>query len=111
MELSVSCAGQPIRDGAPSSPSEPRNRTMWDLLIIGAGPAGCAAAISARRHGLTVMMLEASAQPRRVPGETLHPGIEPLFARLGVAAQVARAGFHRHAGIRIGWDAPARFEP
>ena len=55
---------------------------MWDLLIIGAGPAGCAAAISARRRGLTVMMLEASAQPRRVPGETLHPGIEPLFARL-----------------------------
>ena len=25
--------------------------------------------------------------------------------------QIARAGFHRHAGIRIGWDAPARFEP
>ncbi len=84
---------------------------MWDLLIIGAGPAGCAAAISARRHGLTVMMLEASAQPRRAPGETLHPGIEPLFARLDVAEPVARAGFHRHAGIRIGWDAPARFEP
>ena len=84
---------------------------MWDLLIIGAGPAGCAAAIGARRHGLTVMMLEASAQPRRVPGETLHPGIEPLFARLGVGEPVARAGFHRHAGIRVGWDAPARFEP
>jgi flavin-dependent dehydrogenase len=84
---------------------------MWDLLIIGAGPTGCAAAITARRHGLTVMILEASARPRRLPGETLHPGIEPLFAKLGLAEKIAQARFHRHTGIRIGWDAPPHFEP
>ena len=84
---------------------------MWDLLILGAGPAGCAAAITARRHGLTVRMLEASPQPRRVPGETLHPGIEPLFVKLGVGEKISAAGFHRHTGINIQWDAPLHFEP
>ena len=106
-----SCAGPRTQGGVPSSPSEQRDRTMWDLLIIGAGPAGCAAAITARRHGLTVRMLEASARPRRVPGETLHPGIEPLFAKLGLGEELAHAGFHRHTGIGIAWDTPRHFEP
>ena len=104
-------AAHQTRDGALSLPSEPRDPTMWDLLILGAGPAGCAAAITARRHGLTVRMLEASSRPRRVPGETLHPGIEPLFARLGVGEKISEAGFHRHTGINIEWDSRSHFEP
>src|SRR6185295_6330859 len=56
----------------------PRNRGMTlDLLILGAGPAGCAAAMQARRAGLDVLLLDSSERPRPTPGETLHPGIEP----------------------------------
>jgi flavin-dependent dehydrogenase len=84
---------------------------VWDLLVIGAGPAGCAAAIRARRAGLSVKMLELSERARVAPGETLHPGIEPLFEALGVREALVSAGFHRHRGVWVSWNAPCRFEP
>ena len=70
-----------------------------DILIIGAGPAGCAAAIHARQAGLSVMMIEARADACRAPGETLHPGVEPILKKLGVWHNVIAAGFHRHRGV------------
>ncbi len=46
-----------------------KNQT-WDLIVIGAGPAGCAAAISAARSGASVLVLERGRFPRhRVCGE------------------------------------------
>jgi flavin-dependent dehydrogenase len=70
-----------------------------DILIIGAGPAGCAAAISARHAGLKTMLIDASAFAHNAPGETLHPGVEPILRRLGVWDEITAAGFHRHCGI------------
>src|SRR5262249_45772538 len=80
------------------------NKTMGgdsncDIAIIGAGPAGCAAAISAQQAGLSTILLEAQKTPGRTPGETLHPAIEPIFRQLGVWDEILRAGFHRHKGI------------
>lgn len=37
--------------------------------------------------------------PRHAPGETLHPGIEPLLRQLGVWEAVKAGPFIRHAGI------------
>ncbi len=37
----------------------------WDVVVVGAGPAGSAAAISAARKGLEVLQVEAKAFPRR----------------------------------------------
>jgi flavin-dependent dehydrogenase len=48
---------------------------------------------------LTVILIDARAYARRAPGESLHPGIEPLFKKLGVWNDVITAGFHRHRGI------------
>jgi flavin-dependent dehydrogenase len=73
-----------------------------DILVIGAGPAGCAAAITAARCGAGVVLIEKEAFPRYRPGETLHPGIEPLFEQLGVSKTIEEAGFPRHRGI---WNA------
>lgn len=70
-----------------------------DVVIVGAGPAGCAAAIGCASAGLSVRLLEAARFPRDLPGETLHPGVEALLERLGVAAEVRAAGFPRHEGI------------
>jgi flavin-dependent dehydrogenase len=83
---------------------------LWDLLIIGAGPAGCAAAIQARRAGLTVLVVEASERRTATPGETLHPGVEPIFERLFVREAILRENFHRHRGIWVEWDLPRRFQ-
>lgn len=78
------------------------------LLILGAGPAGCAAAIAARQAGLEVKILERHLVPRRVPGETLHPGIELIFAQLGVMGEIQALRPLRHRGVwrqRVG-EAP-----
>jgi len=70
-----------------------------DILIIGAGPAGCAAAITALEGGCSVTLLERKIQSAQQPGETLHPGVEPILRQLGVWEAVIRQGFHRHRGI------------
>jgi flavin-dependent dehydrogenase len=85
------------------------NVLTTDVIILGAGPAGCATAITARQAGLDVVLLEPQAFPRPRVGEALHPGVEPLFERLGVMPQVLAADFPRFAGQWIAWGAPARF--
>lgn len=82
-----------------------------DVLILGAGPAGCAAAISARQAGLSVMLIEARAGACRAPGETLHPGIEPILKKLGIWRDVTAAGFYRHRGVWRETDGSRTFVP
>lgn len=72
-----------------------------DVLVLGAGPAGCAAALHALRSGARVSMVEACASPKRKPGETLSPGMEPLFKSLGIEERIEQAGFMRHAGVDV----------
>ena len=74
-----------------------------NIVIIGAGPAGCAAAIQLARAGGHVTIIEALDFPRHRPGETLHPGIEPLLKKLGVFDAVEAKGFRRFSGNRISW--------
>ncbi len=46
------------------------SRIKYDLIVIGAGPAGCAAAITAARTGASVFLLERGRFPRhKVCGE------------------------------------------
>jgi flavin-dependent dehydrogenase len=72
-----------------------------DVAILGAGPAGTAAAITLATAGADVVLCEGAAFPRFRPGETLHPGIQPIFERLGVGELVAKSPFSRFAGIQI----------
>src|SRR4051812_25973082 len=81
-----------------------------DVVIIGGGPGGSAAAIQCARAGLSVILLERETFPRAHPGETLHPGIEPLLRRLGVLEEVQSAGFLRQKGNRVKWGGAMRFE-
>jgi flavin-dependent dehydrogenase len=82
-----------------------------DVLIVGAGPAGCAAAIVCRQAGLSVAVVDARRRSNDRPGETLHPGIEVLFDRLGVGDAVRASDFIRHAGVEVRWDKPLGFVP
>jgi flavin-dependent dehydrogenase len=82
-----------------------------DIVIIGGGPAGAAAAITARAAGLGVCLVERETASRMQPGEAAHPGIEPLLERLDVIDEVRSAGFLRHSGTFIAWPAPQRFVP
>lgn len=81
-----------------------------DVLIAGGGPAGTAAAITCARNGVRVLLCERDATPGERPGETLHPGVEPLLAQLGVADRLAAVTGARHPGIWIEWGSARRFE-
>ncbi|HEY0129869.1 MAG TPA: FAD-dependent monooxygenase, partial [Allosphingosinicella sp.] len=81
-----------------------------DVAILGAGPAGCAAAITAASAGARVTLIEARCFPRAAPGETLPPGAEPLLRQLGLWDEVVASGFHRHEGIWVERNGKARFE-
>jgi flavin-dependent dehydrogenase len=82
----------------------------FDVAIVGAGPAGCAAAIWAAACGLRTVLLEARAFPRERPGETLHPGVEPLFRQLGVDEKILSANFYRHSGQWVAWNGKPEFQ-
>jgi flavin-dependent dehydrogenase len=86
------------------------NASTCDVAIVGAGPAGCAAAIQTAQNGLSVLLLEAQPFPRDRPGESLHPGIEALFDQLGVGDAVRAAGFLRHRGHWVRWGEFSRFQ-
>lgn len=90
---------------------EPARAGGADVLVVGGGPGGSAAAIGCAAAGLRVVLFERDPPGRGRPGETLHPGAEPLLARLGVWREVSAAGFLRHEGHWVSWAGPARFEP
>ncbi len=63
-----------------------------DVAIVGAGPAGCAAAVELARAGCRVLLLERSAFPRhKVCGEFLSPEVAGILEELGVGAVLAGA--------------------
>jgi flavin-dependent dehydrogenase len=82
-----------------------------DIIVVGGGPAGSATAITCAARGLRVILFERDSFTRERPGETLHPGIEPLLGQLGVADRLGSVVGARHAGIWIEWGGPRRFEP
>lgn len=79
-----------------------------DVLVAGGGPGGLAAALCARRHGLSVIVAEPRAGPiDKACGEGLMPGGVAQLAALGVdPAGMALAGI-AYVGER--YRAEARF--
>src|ERR1700736_3386261 len=59
--------------------------TAVDLLVVGAGPAGTAAAITARGHGLDVVTVDKATFPRdKTCGDGLTTAALTHLERLGV---------------------------
>ena len=71
-----------------------------DVFVVGGGPAGLAAAIAARQHGLRVMVADRTQPPiDKACGEGLMPDSLEVLGRLGVSLQGCETGsFH---GIRF----------
>lgn len=79
-------------------------RPLYDLLIAGGGPAGCAAAIAATRHNLSALMVEPQGAPRS-PGCAgwVSPAAVRMCQELGVDAAAAQAV--EFPGLRLWpWD-------
>ncbi|MEZ6065906.1 MAG: FAD-dependent oxidoreductase [Planctomycetaceae bacterium] len=80
----------------PPAPHPDRERLpqgMWDVVVIGAGPAGCAAAIEAARAGRGVLLVERTTFPRyKVCGGCVNPRALADLADLGCLDAVRATG-------------------
>ncbi len=67
-----------------------------DVVVVGAGIAGCASALALRREGLRVVLVEkASGQPHRFCGEFVSGEALGFLSTLGVSEDVAKLGPNR----------------
>ncbi len=72
-----------------------------DVIVVGAGPAGSAAAWQLRRSARDVVVLEKAAFPReKVCGDGLTPRGVKALQEMGVDTSPA-AGWVRHKGLRV----------
>ena len=71
-----------------------------DVIVVGAGPGGSAAAFHLARHGLAVELLEKAEFPReKVCGDGLTPRAVRQLVTMGVDTQAP--GWVRNKGLRV----------
>lgn len=76
--------------------------TDTDVLVVGAGPAGCAAALSAARRGLDVVLVDGARFPRdKVCGDGIAPHALDVYAALGVDPAALVEGSTAIAALRM----------
>jgi geranylgeranyl reductase family protein len=77
-------------------------RTLYDAIIVGAGPAGSASAALLAKRGFRVLMLDRAAFPRdKACGEYTSPETEKVLARIGALEAVECAGARRLGSMRV----------
>src|SRR6266566_8138702 len=72
-----------------------------DVLIIGAGPAGCAAASILCEHGRRVLVLEREKFPRYHIGESLLPFTFYPLKRLGLIDKMRQSAFVKKHSVQF----------
>jgi flavin-dependent dehydrogenase len=82
---------------------------VWDIAVVGAGPAGCASAITLRQvaPGLRVMLLAGEDSSAHRVGETLPAPARSLLEQLGVWSHFLRDGHVVASGTASSWGGGA----
>tara|TARA_Y100000294_G_scaffold175423_1_gene195484 strand:+ start:1470 stop:2696 length:1227 start_codon:yes stop_codon:yes gene_type:complete len=80
------------------------NSEQVDVLVIGAGPSGAAAASMVNRAGLKVKVVEKSTFPRFVIGESLLPRCMNHFEEMGVLEALKKQGYQKKIGASFRRD-------
>ncbi len=79
--------------------------THCDVAVIGGGPAGACAALTAARAGARVRLIHAEPSPRRAVIERLAPRAVHLLAELALADHPALCQARECPGVRSRWGA------
>ena len=82
-----------------------------EVVVLGGGPAACAAAALLARHGHDVCLVRPKAPPAGALAESIPPSALGVLAELGLEHAVEQAGFHPNAGNLVWWaDGPRHAE-
>ena len=74
----------------------------YDVIIIGAGPAGCASSLFLHQKGLRVLVLDRAAFPRdKVCGEFISPAADEILEDLGILEAIQQTHPVRLQGVAI----------
>ena len=76
----------------------------YDVVVIGAGPAGVTAALLLHDRGHRVCVLERSKFPRFVIGESLLPKCRDLVSQIGALEAVEKQGYYKKVGASFWRD-------
>lgn len=91
----ASAVSQPV-DSVANRPAD-----SADVIVVGAGPGGSAAAYHLARHGARVLLLEKSEFPReKVCGDGLTPRAVRQLVRMGIDTS-PEAGWVHNRGLRV----------
>lgn len=77
------------------------NTEKTDVLVIGAGPAGCIAASILHKNGLQVRVVEKMKFPRFVIGESLLPRVMDHLDEAGLLEEVKKGNFQKKFGAKF----------
>lgn len=75
--------------------------SSYDVVVVGAGPAGCTAATLIADQGHSVLLLEREAFPRFHVGESLMPETYWTMKRLGIWDRLVEGGYVRKNGVQF----------
>lgn len=84
-----------------TQPSSIPSRDRYDVVVVGAGPAGTAAASVCARKGLSVLLAERQERPTFKIGESLMPETYSAFEAMGVLDKVKEAGFTEKHSVQF----------
>jgi flavin-dependent dehydrogenase len=84
---------------------EPSSSESFDVVIVGGGPAGAAAAIILAKLGFRTAIIERSDYTRHRIGETLPPAIRSSLISLGIWQRFLEDGHIESFSIRSAWGA------
>ena len=76
-------------------------RSEYDVIVVGAGPAGATAATLLAQRGHRVLALERDRFPRFKIGESLMPATFWTLKRLGVLAKLKASAFPRKHSVQF----------
>lgn len=79
----------------------------YDVVVLGGGPAGCAAATLLARRAHRVCLVRPSSPPAGALAESIPPSARRVLEELGALEAVEAAGFHPNRGNSVWWAGEA----
>ena len=78
-------------------------RQDHEIVVLGGGPAGCAAAGILARRGHDVALVRPPAPPTGALAQSIPPSADKLLAELDMVAALERGGVYRNGGHTVWW--------